>query len=425
MRSQRNFIIKSSNETLNVSNTTLALVVTGTMIAHTAEHVFAMSLAPLLVLVIQDIPMTLTQIGLLSTSQVVPNVVFGLLYGILADRYGSKFFIIGGTALSSLGVYLTARATTYSSLLAAQILLGIALSAYHPTGFCMVTRVFSKRPKAMGRGISIQGIGGAGGSGLAPLLMVALAEWYGGWRNALGALTLIGLGATLIVIVLLLTIDESIEPSREDLIPKAVGTQKQVTGGNRNLLTASFVMLLVFAFTRSAVFRNAMYFLPYYFESLGYSIFIAGAFTSIFFGIGAVFQVVGGILADKAPSRRLIFLGSSILSGIACLVFASLGKGIGLIIILVVFGGSFFVAIPSMSISVSQHAPTKSQGIIFALYFAFISLFGALSSTVFGMIGDRWSLQMGLMFIGLLCFLGSLFASRIRENPLVQTISTK
>jgi len=139
MRSQRNFIIKSSKETLNVSNTTLALVVTGTMIAHTAEHVFAMSLAPLLVLVIQDIPMTLTQIGLLSTSQVVPNVVFGLLYGILADRYGSKFFIIGGTALSILGVYLTARATTYSSLLAAQILLGIALSAYHPTGFCMVT----------------------------------------------------------------------------------------------------------------------------------------------------------------------------------------------------------------------------------------------------------------------------------------------
>jgi len=271
----------------------------------------------------------------------------------------------------------------------------------------------------MGRGISIQGIGGAGGSGLAPLLMVALAEWYGGWRNALGALTLIGLGATLIVIVLLLTIDESIEPSREDLIPKAVGTQKQVTGGNRNLLTASFVMLLVFAFTRSAVFRNAMYFLPYYFESLGYSVFIAGAFTSVFFGIGAAFQVVGGILADKALSRRLIFLGSSILSGIACLVLASLGKGIGLIIILVVFGGSFFVAIPSMSISVSQHAPTKSQGIIFALYFSVISLFGALSSTVFGMIGDRWSLQMGLMFIGLLCFLGSLFASRIRENPLV------
>ena len=411
-------IIRPSKGVADVSNTTLALVLIGTLTAHTAEHIFAMSLAPLIVLVQKDIPMTLTQIGILSTSQVVPNVVLGMIYGILADKYGSKFFIIGGAGLSSLGVYLTARATTYSSLLIAQVLLGIALSAYHPTGFGMVTRVFSKRPEALGRGLSIQGMGGAGGSGIAPLLMAALAEWYGGWRRALEGVAMIGLGATLLAAVTLLFVDETIEPSREDPLPKAVGTQRKGSGWNISLLTTSFVMLLLFAFTRAAVFRNAMYFFPYYFENLGYTVFVAAAFTSVFFGIGAIFQVFGGVLADKVASKRGIFLGSSVLSGIACLVLALGGRGAWLIVILVVFGGSFFVAIPSMSVSVSQHAPTKSQGTIFALYFAIISLFGALSSTVFGMIGDKWSLQMGLMFVASLCFLGALFANRIQKSPM-------
>ncbi|MFX0202433.1 MAG: hypothetical protein ACFFCW_40525, partial [Candidatus Hodarchaeota archaeon] len=76
----------------------------------------------------------------------------------------------------------------------------------------------------------------------------------------------------------------------------------------------------------------------------------------------------------------------------------------------------------SISVSVSQHAPARSQGIAFAIFFAVTSLFGAFSSTIFGMIGDRWTLQIGLVFIGLLCFLGSLIGSKIQENPLKQTI---
>jgi len=420
MKSQQSFAIKSSNKTSNVSNTTLALVVIGNLIAHSAEHIFAMSLAPLFVLVLQDIPMTLTQIGLLSTSQVVPNVGLGLVYGILADKYGSKGFIIGGTALSSLGVYLTTRATTYSSLLVAQFLLGIALSAYHPTGLCMVTRVFSNRPDALGRGLSIQGIGGVGGSGVAPLLMVALAEWYGGWRIALHILALIGLGATLLEVLTLLPIQERIESVQEEPLPKVVSKQLKGHRLNSSFLTASFILLLVFSFTRSAVFRNAMYFLPIYFESLGYTVFLAGVFTSIFFGFGAVSQVFGGILVDKAASKKMIFIGSSFFSGITCLILAFVGRGDWTISILVIFGVSFFIGIPSISVSVSQHAPARSQGIAFAIFFAVISLFGALSSTMFGMIGDRWSLQMGLVFIGLICFIGSLIGSKIQENPLKQ-----
>ena len=182
-------------------------------------------------------------------------------------------------------------------------------------------------------------------------------------------------------------------------------------------MTLSFVMLLIFAFTRSSVFRNAMYFFPYYFTSLGYSVFDAGLFTSLFFGMGAVFQIIGGFLADRTSNRNIIFLVSSLLSGIAAILMIFLSQGIGLIMILVLFGGSFFIAIPSMSVSVSRHAPQKSQGTIFAIFFAVISLFGALSSSVFGWIGDTWSLQMGILFVAAMCFFGAVFSNRIRETP--------
>ncbi len=418
MKSPQPVLVVSPNTESEVSNTTLGLVAIGNLIAHASEHIFAMALAPILVLILNDIPMTLTEIGILSTVQVIPNVILGLVYGIMADKYGSKYFVIGGTFFSSIGIYMTAQVTTYQSLLIIQILLGIALSAYHPTGLCMVTRVYSKRPKTLGRGLSIQSIGGAGGSGTAPLLMVALAKWSGTWQGALEYLAILGFGATIIVTVMLLFINEKVDTFEEKRLCKASATKRNIINETKGLLTVSFMFLILFAFTRSSVFRNAMVFFPFYFESLGYSVFMAGVFTSLFFGIGAVFQVIGGILADKVSSMSIIFIISSIMSGISCLVLTVVRHEYGLIIALLIFGGSFFVAIPSMSVSVSRHAPMNSQGIIFAIFFGAISLFGALSSTLFGIIGDIWSMQVGLVFVASLCFIGALFVNKIEEKPL-------
>lgn len=227
-----------------------------------------------------------------------------------------------------------------------------------------------------------------------------------------------GFGATIIVTAMLLFINEKADTFEEIRLPNASDTKRNIKNETKGLLTVSFMFLIIFAFTRSSVFRNAMVFFPYYFESLGYSIFMAGVFTSLFFGIGAVFQVIGGILADKVASMRIIFLLSSILSGISCLVLTVVRNEYGLIFALLIFGGSFFIAIPSISVSVSRHAPIKSQGIIFAIFFGAISLFGALSSTLFGIIGDIWSMQVGLVFVASLCFLGALFVNKIQEKPL-------
>ncbi len=418
MKSPQPVMEISPNTKSEVSNTTLGLVAVGNLIAHASEHIFAMSLAPILVLILNDIPMTLTEIGILGTVQVVPTVVLGLVYGIMADKYGSKYFVIGGAFFSSIGIYMTAQVTTYQSLLLIQILLGIALSAYHPTGLCMVTRVYSKRPEALGRGLSIQSIGGAGGSGTAPLLMVALSKWSGTWQGALEYSAILGFGATIIITVMLLFVNEKVDTYEEIRFPKASNTKRNIKNETKGLLTISFMFLIIFAFTRSSVFRNAMVFFPYYFESLGYSVFMAGVFTSLFFGIGAIFQVIGGILADKVASMRNIFLLSSILAGISCLVLTVVKHEYGIIIALLIFGGSFFIAIPSMSVSVSRHAPMKSQGTIFAIFFAAISVFGALSSTLFGIIGDIWSMQVGLVFVASLCLFGALFVNKIQEKPL-------
>jgi len=62
--------------------------------------------------------------------------------------------------------------------------------------------------------------------------------------------------------------------------------------------------------------------------------------------------------------------------------------------------------------------PPESFKTIFAIFFGAISLFGALSSTLFGIIGDIWSMQVGLVFVASLCFIGALFVNKIEEKPL-------
>ena len=67
----------------------------------------------------------------------------------------------------------------------------------------------------------------------------------------------------------------------------------------------------------------------------------------------------------------------------------------------------------------------KSQGTIFAIFFGAISVFGALSSTLFGIIGDIWSMQVGLVFVASLCLFGALFVNKIQEKPLTVSNPTE
>jgi len=387
-----------------------------TILAHFEQHVMSFALAPLLVLVQADLSLTFTQLGIVGASPLVTIVIFQLFSGYFADNYGSRGLIIGGTGLSAIAMFLVSTSTGYLSLVFYQLLLGIGLSTYHPSGIRLITKIFPEEHK--GKAISFQGTGGITGSAVIPVVAVFLAQQFNGWRQALRIIAWIGVAATIIELLLLLSFSEKNIPQKQASVEKFAPS-----GGNLDLkavfLSLGFGFILLYSLGREAVFRNISYFVPLFYESIGYSVYEAGFVTTLLLGVGAIAQIIGGFFADIISStRRNIFLVvTNGLASVFLLILAYIVRGTWLLFVTVLIGFTYFVSFPFFMLIVSNYAPADAQGFAFALLFSSMTLFAALSSVMFGVIGDAFGLRQAMVFVAISSAFAALAAFLLPHAP--------
>jgi predicted MFS family arabinose efflux permease len=113
--------------------------------------------------------------GLLALSIAAANLVGGALIG----RYGARALMLAGLATTAAGAVIAALANGFSTIVAAQVLLGAGAGLYFPAGLHAVpTLATGRRGFAMG----IYGVAFSGGLTLAALLGTLGASH--GWRVA-------------------------------------------------------------------------------------------------------------------------------------------------------------------------------------------------------------------------------------------------
>ena len=148
---------------------------------------------------IEAIPMTDAQFGLLTSAFLW---VYGLLSpfaGFLADRFSRSRVIIGSLFVWSAIIWLTGHAKTYEQLLVARALMGISEACYIPASLALIIDYHRGPTRSLATGIHISGImvgaglGGVGGW---------LAEAHG-WSYAFTLFGLIGVGYSIPLIWLL------------------------------------------------------------------------------------------------------------------------------------------------------------------------------------------------------------------------------
>ena len=149
-------------------------------IGHFCNHIGNYLTPALLIYLQTDIPLTQTERGLLGSIPMILLVILSSLVGWLGDKHPKwkKHMIwFGILGIGFFGIFMS-FANTFFDLTIATIVLGFALSTYHPLAFTFITTMDNKD-----RNMGINAVSGNFGSAITPFIAMILAVFWG-WRVA-------------------------------------------------------------------------------------------------------------------------------------------------------------------------------------------------------------------------------------------------
>ncbi|ODS81367.1 MAG: MFS transporter [Cytophagaceae bacterium SCN 52-12] len=250
--------------------------------------------------IIESIPMTDAQFGLLTSLFLWIYGFLSPVGGFLADRFKRTWVIIGSLFVWSAVTWLTSYVTTYEGLLATRALMGISEACYIPAGLAMIMDYHKGATRSLANGIHMAGImigqslGFIGGW---------LAETHT-WNFAFSTFGLIGVVYAFILLALLR------EAPREDTEPAgATPAEKKVSFIETiKILSANseYLKTLLFWGTGGVVAWLVVGWLPTYFkEHFNLSQSVAGVYSTGYFHTASLVGVIaGGLLADRWSRRN-------------------------------------------------------------------------------------------------------------------------
>jgi MFS family permease len=271
-------------------------------------HLYELAFPAIALTVRDDLGWSLADVLQLSF---VMYLLFGLgalPAGMLADRTGAKRVLSLCMLGAGCGSILVAMANGKPAFVASLALVGLSISAYHPAGMSLLSRVMQRRGRALG----INGVFGNLGSATAPFVGGLLAYWFG-WRVAFAVLGVLG------VVVGLLTLAIGLHDERRPHHATVAGASGNGLALRYFALLCGAMMLAGFAYRGVALllpatFREQATFLSTALERLRFGSLAdlgnlsATTLASFAYAVGIVGQLVGGHLADRHDLRKLYLL---------------------------------------------------------------------------------------------------------------------
>lgn len=298
------------------------------------------SLAPLTILIGNDLSLSRTQIGLLPAALFLGQSLSAIPSGLLVDRLGSKKQLLGTIVLLGLSFILISMMEQFYLLLLVVAVGGGAYAAMHPTTNRGILYWFPQRNRGTAMGIKQMGI--TVGSALAALILLPLAKEIG-WRPALfiSCLLLLGVGA----IVSYYYQDATGSVILKDSMVNKKNFIKDLRSITKN---RSVLLLSISAMGLQGIqLCFTTYIILFAFEKLKMSLVLAGFLLVIAELGGSIGRIAWGSISDKffAKDRMIIMIIVTISTGICALVCAVLLSTTPLVVVfLVVFIFGFSIS---------------------------------------------------------------------------------
>lgn len=311
------------------------------------------------------------------------------LFGHAADRLSKPWLLPLGILLAGLGVSLIGLFTSYHLIIAAAVLSGIGIAAYHPEAARLVN--FASGEKK-GIAMSFFGVGGTLGFAIGPLFATA-ALLYFGLKGTL-ALAVPASLMTFVIATQIPRFSELEETVKKD--DNAGPVSEKLPDA-----WAPFTRLTFNVFGRSILFHSFNTFIPlYWINVLNQSKVAGGTALTIMSASGIIGNILGGKLADRFGHIKVMFIGFSVLIPLLPALMWVSNPKIAMIL-LIPIGLAMFATYSPLIVMGQKYLPNHvglSSGITIGVAVAI----GGVAAPLLGKIADIYGIWLALASISFL-----------------------
>jgi DHA1 family inner membrane transport protein len=318
----------------------------------------------LLLEVSRDLGVSVASAGMLISGYALGVVVGAPILTVFTATWNRKRVLVGLMVIFIVGNAACALAPSYGLLMAARILTALAHGTYFGVGSVFAASMVSKHKQASAIALMFTGLT------LANILGVPAGTWLGqqfGWRMTFWAVTLIGLAALAVLLLLVPTDRSRPVPSgwRADL--------KAVT--RATVLLGFLTTVLGFA----GVFTLFTYIAPLLTQVSGFADTAVSPILLIFGGGLVAGNLLGGKLADIRLKTTLI--GSmAALALVLAVMFAAFQNQIAAVVLTALLGVAGFATVPPLQSWVLSKAVGAGESLASSLNIAAFNLGNALGA---------------------------------------------
>lgn len=328
----------------------------------------------LLIDVSKDLGVSISAAGLLISGYALGVVVGAPILGAISDKWSRKTLLIALMVVFTIGNLACAIAPDYWWLMAARVLTAFAHASFFGVGSVVATGLVAPNRRASAIAVMFTGLT------VANILGVPFGTWLGqayGWRSTFWAVTLIGLAA-LAVIVLLVPKD------------KASNAQEEATQGVLAVLGRRAVILglLTTVLSWVGVFAGFTYIAPILTEITGFSEGAVSPILLVFGGGLVIGNLAGGWLADRYLVPTIV--GSLVtLAAVLLAMTAAIHQPVLAVIAIGLFGAAAFATVSPLQMWVMQKAEGAGQGLASSFNIAAFNLGNAIGAWLGGAVIDH------------------------------------
>ena len=362
----------AKSDPIRVSRGTTRRVVLAVGVAHFINDAYSSFLSPLLPRLMDRLGMSIALAAILAMTWSLAGALIQPAAGYLADRYGRKFFVIGGPLISGVFLSLIGLAPSVAVLAAILIAGGIGSAAFHPPGAAMSGG--AAEGKGSGLRMSIFAFGGLLGFAVGPLIVVALVAVVG----------LSGMWVAMLPAIAVCTVLAFVLPSdRPHPDAPKPPPPLEVLRALRGPLGAIFVIGALSGFLQ----RLFLTLSPIISFQDGVSEATGAIVLSTYMGGQAVGTLVGGVLCDRMD-RRYLLAGLTALALPAHFFAFWLPAASPLMLMFAAVAGLLNLALMPPVIVLAQEILPESKGVGSGIVMGLAWAVGSVAVIGFGFLGD-------------------------------------
>ncbi|MGK4153136.1 MFS transporter [Kurthia gibsonii] len=382
----------------------------------TLEGMDIMFISFAMTMIIAEFHIDLATGGLISSITNIGMLIGGILFGVLADKYGRVKVFTYTVLLFAVGTALTGLATNIEQVYLFRFIAGLGAGGEYGIGMALVAEAWPKNKQ--GRASSYVSVGAQYGVILAALLSAVILPTLG-WR----ALFFVGVVPVIFAFIVRKNLDESPEWLEAQKLKKASNKREKNKLGqlfNSSKTTFTTIALMIMATVQIAGYNGLMIWLPSMLQqSQGLSV-SGSALWTISTAVGMIIGMLTfGQFLDRFGTKRAfgIFL---LASACAVFIYAYATGSAGVLIggaIVGFFSNGMFAGYGAL---IGGLYPTEIRSTATNTIFNFGRAVGGFSPILVGYILQNYDMKMAMLYLASLYIISFVMMLTLKKGSTTQ-----